>query len=227
MEKVVEGGTRIIHACAVRGTGRPRAAGNRQNRRFRGLIKVQPSVHEGRSAEPASPEADFDFRVSRDQQQVVGVFAADVYLTLIEHGFVNIDWLELHNGSFLSEWEGAGKGPAYNGIQMAHHVASAGDALVAATSSREDRIVAHAADRADGSVGVMLLNTHVNYTAVVSVEISGRALASAGVAYHYRPVGLAENGSVVGPETTTGLGSSFVVEVPAYSVADLIIPAAE
>jgi hypothetical protein len=164
--------------------------------------------------------------ISRDQGQAVGIFAADVYVTLIEHRFVNIAWLELHNGSFLSEYTPR-QGPAYKGIQMAHHLASPGDTLVAAISSRESVLVAHAADRADDSVAVMLVNTAVYTKALVTVEIGSRPLATEGVAYHYRPEGSAGDGAVTGPLSVSELGNTFSVEVPPYSVTDLIIAAAQ
>ncbi|HEX6767430.1 MAG TPA: hypothetical protein VF103_18155 [Polyangiaceae bacterium] len=90
-----------------------------------------------------------------DLGQAMGMFAADMYLTAAELGFVNVDWLELHNGTFLDEAMQA-KGPAFSGIQMAHLLAGPGDRLVTATSS-DPMLAVHASVRDDGRIGVLLV----------------------------------------------------------------------
>ncbi len=163
--------------------------------------------------------------INWNSMQVTGLFAADVYASFIEHGVANIDWLELHNGSFLSE-RSARTGPAYNGIRMVHLLAGPGDRLVQATSS-DDNLTVHAALREDDAAGLLLINTARTTLARVTIEIDGRALHTAGDLYHYRPEGDAENGAVVGPVAVDEVGNSFTVEVPPYSATTLHIPVAE
>jgi hypothetical protein len=161
-----------------------------------------------------------NFELPASQSQASGIFTADAYLTLFEHGFVNVDWLELHNGSFLGEFDQA-RGPAFQGLRMAHLLGSPGDALVPATSS-ESVILAHAAERADGSVALMLMNMQPATATRVSVTISGPTLAAEGTRYDYLPVGNA-NGTITGPTPLGGVGNQFTVELGPYAVADLIL----
>lgn len=187
-----------------------------------------------------------------DRSQAVGLFAADTYLTLIEHGFTNIDWLELHNGSFLNEPRGPGavhrKGPAFNGIHMARLLAGPGDRLVTATSNVVT-LVAHAAVREDGKVGVLISNIEQpeGLAATVAVEITGGAVGTTGERYDYlahpsRPANLdgglsdagaidtgdagrvirGANGSVVGPMPFSNPPGPVTVEVPPYGVTLLL-----
>jgi hypothetical protein len=67
-------------------------------------------------------------------------------------GAINIDWLELHQGSFLSEKSNS-PGAADFGIQMAHRLLNMRDFLIA-TKSSNDALAAHAAKCADGSIVV-------------------------------------------------------------------------
>src|SRR4029077_16603925 len=110
------------------------------------------------------------------QAQAAGLFAADAYASLLEAGFANIDWLQLHNGSFLSEQTQA-KGPAFNGIRMVHLLAAPGDTLVTA-SSDQSVIAAHAATRADGTLGIMLINKQPTTSTLVTVTINGAPLGA-------------------------------------------------
>jgi hypothetical protein len=170
--------------------------------------------------EIALTELGPNFAVPAAQTQATGIFAADAYLTLFEHGFVNVDWLELHNGSFLGEFDQA-RGPAFHGLRMAHFLANPGGALIGATSS-ESVIRAHAAERADGSVAVMLVNTQPAATTTVSVAISGVTLELEATRYDYLPAGNA-NGTISGPTPVGAAGNQFTVELGPYSVTDLIL----
>ncbi len=165
-----------------------------------------------------------NFAVPAAQSQAAGLFAADSYVSLLEAGFSNIDWLELHNGSFLVEQTQA-KGPAFNGIRMAHLLAAPGDTLVQA-SSDANLIVAHAAARADGTVGVLLINTQPAASTLVTVSINGASLDASGSRFDYSPDGPAANGSVTGPMAVDGIGSEFSVMIAPYTAVDLVLPAA-
>jgi hypothetical protein len=175
------------------------------------------------SVELMMTELGPNFSVPASQAQAAGLFSADAYLSLMEQGFVNVDWLELHNGSFLAELTEI-KGPAFNGIQMAHLLASPGDGLVSAISDAS-AIVAHAARRADGTLGVLLLNTQPGASTRVTVHVEGMSLAPATPAtrYDYAPSSGTANGSVAGPTPMDTAGNDFSVDVPAYTAVNVVL----
>lgn len=106
---------------------------------------------------------------------VLGLFAADAYASLIEDGAVNIDWLELHNNSFLDTKNKPGA--AYFGIRMVHNLLNMREVMVASTSSQK-LLAVHAAKHADGSLGLMLINKDPINVANVKITVSGAKLAS-------------------------------------------------
>ncbi len=175
----------------------------------------------------AGPGLDWrDFEpVARHAQ---GLFALDAYLTFLEQGASNVAWLELHNGSFLSE-RSAARGPAFHGISMAHRLAAPGDTLVTATSE-SGIIVAHAARRADGTLGVLVVNTQAPSAGVLSpidvpVTLLGDAHPTSGVRYDYAPLG-EQPGVLEGPTPVSELGSSFTLTLAPYQ-ATLVVLGAE
>jgi hypothetical protein len=139
-------------------------------------------------------------------QAVDGLFAADMYSTFLENGVRSVNWLELHQGGFLSE---SSNEPdyAYFGIQMVHHLAQPGDELVAANSSNNN-IRAHAAVQQDGTVAVLIINTGTG-SATINVSIDGDVLLPFGVRY-------STNGdsALTLTEMTSGLGNNFSVSIP-------------
>jgi hypothetical protein len=167
------------------------------------------------------------FQMTNENNQAMGVFAANTYVGAIEHGFSHLDWLELHNGSFLSERNDR-KGPAYHGIRMAYEFARPGDMLVAATSSAPRFVSAHAARRSDGTASLMLSNLD-DQVVVVEVTVEGGTLSSDGTRFDYAPLeggtghGL-PGGEVAGPEPVSGLGNTFELEIAPLTVVDLIVP---
>jgi hypothetical protein len=134
-----------------------------------------------------------------EHRQISGIFAADSYLTYIEFGAFNIDWLELHNGTFLSERDDL-RGPAFHGIHAANIVAAAGERLVRADSDSPSVVRVHAGRGKDGEVRLMLINRGRRRAAEVTIEgIDG---ANRAQLYRYDPYG-AENGTsneLEGPE---------------------------
>jgi hypothetical protein len=162
-----------------------------------------------------------------DRGQAMGIFAADMYLTAAELGFVNVDWLELHNGTFLDEAMQA-KGPAFSGIQMANLLAGPGDRLVKATSNVPSLVV-HASARADGRVGVLLINTQAPELRAVNatVAIEGGGASGSGERYDYAPpmAGSGTSGTVTGPTAFSDMESPFSVEVPPYGLSLLLFDA--
>jgi hypothetical protein len=162
-----------------------------------------------------------NFTVPTAQAQAEGLFAADTYVSLFEQGFVNVDWLELHNGTFLTE-QSEIAGPAFSGITMAHLLGGPGDTLLAATSD-QTAIVVHAAARADGTLGLMLINDQPAASTDVTVSINGATLASSATRFDYAPTPPTANGAVAGPTSVDGMGNTFTITVPAYTAIDLTL----
>ncbi len=134
-----------------------------------------------------------------------GLFAADMYATFLENGVTNVDWLELHSGSFLSDSNTPNF--AYFGIQSVSKMEKPGDDIVAA-SSDDNGIRAHAALQADGTVAVMIINTNTSGNATVNVSITGDTLTANGTRF-------STNGdSTLSPSSVSGLGNNFSVSIP-------------
>lgn len=150
----------------------------------------------------------------RHQASVMGLFAADAYLSFIRHGATNVDWLELHNGTFLDE-RSSEPGRAYYGIQFAHEVAAPGEALVRADSSRPQSVIAHAGLRKDDSVAVLLVNTSDHRISEVGIEAPG---ASAGASLRSFASSEGRVPEVTGPERVEAADGSLVVTLPPETV---------
>jgi hypothetical protein len=152
---------------------------------------------------------------------VWGLFAADAYASLAEDGAVNIDWLELHNSSFMGPTDETLQ-PAYFGIQMAHHLLNMRDSFVAATSSN-GLLSAHASKRADGSVGLLLINKDPKDTATVRVRIEGTTVAAEGMRFDWGN-GAAPHGAEVQSAKMEGAGNRFSLTVPPYTATEITLP---
>jgi hypothetical protein len=148
--------------------------------------------------------------------QPAGVFAADTYLSAIQHGIVNIDWLELHNGSFLSERNDM-KGHAFQGIAMAHLTAPPGATLVRFDSNLSF-IGGHAALSED-RVAVMLFNRSERQRAEIVVELVGAPDSSArGELFRYSGGPDLASGDIVGPSDVRLKEDTFELELLPYDV---------
>jgi hypothetical protein len=150
--------------------------------------------------------------------QATGLFAANGYASLLEHGVFNIDWLELHNGSFLSE-RNQRPGPGYKGVQLASHLVRSGDTFVASSSSAPYALQTHAALRGDGSLSLLLVNIAPETVAKVTLSIEPSFASGRAERYDYRPSGEAADGQVVGPSEVP---VSTTLSVDAYSAAVLV-----
>ena len=151
----------------------------------------------------------------------IGLFAADAYAGLAEDGAINIDWLELHQESFLDSKDDVPHS-GYFGIQMVHKLLNMRDTFLAAKSSN-DLVSVHASKRADGSIGVMLINKDPKNNATVKVKISSSQLATHGRRFDWGKSNPA-NGTSVQETQMDNLGNSFTLTIPAYTVTDLVIP---
>jgi len=152
------------------------------------------------------------------------LYTADNYLTWIENGIVNVDYQILHDDILLDSQT---PGHAYYGVQMAHLLANVGDTFLNATSAVSELHV-HATTRQDGKTGIMLVNMDPLIAITATVNISGPDLASSGICYQFgltNYIGANDYPSYpVSSNTVSGLGNSFTVSVPAYTIVNLLIP---
>jgi len=159
------------------------------------------------------------------------LFAADNYLTWIENGAFNVDYQELDNGFLGNSTINPGVadntllGPAY-GAKMSRLLANVGDTMLNITSA-QSLLHVHATARQDGKTGVMLINTDPNIPILANVNISGPTLASSGTCYQFGLTNFI--GANIYPSypistnTVSGLGNSFTVSVPPYTMVDLLL----
>jgi len=150
----------------------------------------------------------------------VGLFAADVYLTLAEYGVINVDWAELHNGGFLDDTNTPG--PAYYGTQLVFALMNFNDAILTASSS-SPLVSVHASKRADGSIGLMLINKDGKNATTAKISFKGIALAAKGARFDYGKSNPPERDSLVG-KAMEGLGTSFSLPMPPYTATVILIP---
>jgi alpha-L-arabinofuranosidase len=159
----------------------------------------------------------------RDEDQVAtGLFAADLYPSLVEYGVVNADWGELHNG--LLDENNKPK-PPYFGMQMVHGLMNFNDALLAATSS-SSLLSVHASKRADGSIGVMLINKDGKNGTTVKLQINGAAHAPKGVRFDYGKSNPPDGMSVQG-KAIEGLSNSMTIPMPPFTATVIVMPKAQ
>jgi hypothetical protein len=159
-------------------------------------------------------------------------YAADTLLTWIENGACNVDYQELHSGFLASGTPGTPNnallGPAY-GAKMARLLSAVGDTLLKITSSTSS-VHVHATSRQDGKTGVMLINTDPLIPIAVTVNISGPALASSGIWYQFGQTNFIGANNYpsypISSNNVSGLGNTFTVTVPAYTIVNLLIPPA-
>ena len=153
----------------------------------------------------------------------VALFTADNYLTWIENGIVNVDYQILHNDILLDNQT---PGHAYYGAMMSHLLANVGDTFLM-TSSAQTELRVHATTRQDGKTGVMLVNMDPILTIPATVTISGPNLASSGIWYQFgltNYIGANDYPSYpISTNTVSGLGNSFTVSVPPYTIVDLLL----
>ena len=160
--------------------------------------------------------------VKVDHPVVKALWVADFYALLVESGSANVNWNEMYGASMLSA-DRKTFGPVFFGLQMLHTIAHApGDLLVDARSSSL-LLAAHAANRRDGYVGLMLINKDPKETATVKVNFTNGAVGAAGRRIDY---GAAQSSSaakpVVSPFSTPG--NEFTVTVPPYTITDILLP---
>lgn len=154
----------------------------------------------------------------------VGLFASDAYISLATDGAVNIDWLELHNESFLDGKDESPKA-VYFGLQAAHQLANMRDIFVTA-SSNNDLVAVHAARRADGQDGILLINKDPRNSATVHIKVEGDALVADGARYDWGK-GAPPDGTHIQKSEIHQAGNKFTVTVPAYTESVILLHRAQ
>lgn len=152
---------------------------------------------------------------------VRALFAADAYATMAEAGIANASWFQLRDKGVTMD---NGKPtPVYFGTQMFHIMAARpGDGLLATTGSTASLTV-HAARRQEGLCGVMLINKDATTKTQVHVTVHGGSLAGGGVRFDYGDEQMKAGGGASRSEIKTD-GDSVLVDVPPYSIVDLLLP---
>ena len=162
-------------------------------------------------------------KIPEQEEVAVGLFAADLYPSLVEYGIVNASWAELHNGLLDQHNK---PGAAYYGMQMVHALMNFNDAALNATSNNS-MLAVHASRRADGSIGLMLINKDGKNATTAKVQINGApALAAKGMRFDYGKSNRPGGNSVEG-KAMEGLSNAFSVPMPPYTATVIIIPKAQ
>lgn len=169
------------------------------------------------------------------------LFTADMYLTWLENGAVNVDWWDEHNGAgtpstvggvqdygdqgmFSNNTNSSGvTEPAvdtpfapYYGVEMLSKLGTAGASMVGTTSSNS-LLRTHAVRRADGSVAVLIDNEDPANSYTVSLGYHGFT-PSGGASTVYT---LADNATSITSTTQTSAAS---VTVAPYSLTVIQVP---
>jgi len=185
------------------------------------LIDAMKFAAPGKALQLAVTEIDVHPYMNVTAPLAIGLFAADAYASLAEDGAVNIDWDGLHDPYFLASKDNQPQA-AYFGVQMVHKLMNMRDTFVAAKSSTL-LLTVHAAKRADGSVGLMLVNKDPKNAATVKVKVNGDTLAKAGTRFDWGATN-APAGNAVQQSQADSLGNAFTIVVQPYTVTDLVIP---
>jgi alpha-L-arabinofuranosidase len=162
-------------------------------------------------------------KVREEDEVAQGLFAADLYPSLVEYGVVNASWAELHSGLLDQHNKPA---PAYFGMQMVHALMNFNDTILTTTSS-SSVLGAHASKRADGSIGLMLVNKDGKNATTVKVQINGAgALAAKGIRFDYGKSNPPDGVSIQG-KPMEGLGTSLTIPMPPFTATVIVIPKAQ
>lgn len=158
---------------------------------------------------------------------VNALFAADSYATWLDLGVANVDYLEMNKTPFLGDGTTLVRGAVFYAMQMLRRMAGVGDRLIGAVSD-SNNLRAHAALRQDGGLGLLLINEDPNNSQNVNVIVTNSFPADSGMQYEFG-IGNFVSGNetpVSGPSTNpvSGLGNSFSVSVPAYTMVVLTVP---
>ncbi len=164
---------------------------------------------------------EFGYMGTISNPVIDGVYAANTYATALADGVKSVDWLEMSKTSFLGDTTALTRGPAFYGIQAFSHIAEAGANFVDTTSS-DGNIEVHTTRLTDGRIGLLIANLNASGSSNVNINIAGAALAQSGTTWLY---GVNQTTPLM-TSLTTGLGSSFALNVPYQSILAVVVDAA-
>lgn len=150
------------------------------------------------------------------------LFAGDGYLSWIEAGAVNIDWLELHS-NFLDDQNNPKS--VYYALQLIRKIFRPNDTVVSSSSNR-DSLTVHAVKRPDGNLGLVLINEDPQREATVKITSKGASLGARGARVDYGK-GAIPAGVALAATPFDGAGNTFEVTVPAYTMTGIVVPKAQ
>ena len=145
------------------------------------------------------------------------LFVADAYASWLGMGVTSVQYLEMLTKDFLND--SMTRGSAFYGVSMLDKLVEPGDSFVDATSTNNS-VRAHAVLQDDGSLAVMILNTHLTETANVNFDLDGVTLQSNGLKYT-----LTGGTTMSAAVPTSDLGNNFSASLAPRSIATFIIPA--
>lgn len=165
----------------------------------------------------------------KSSASVGGIFAAEAYAKLLERGTYTVEWVPLHgpvgasSPSFLDSDNKPQ--PAYYGIKFLHQMAQPGDSFINASTDAENFAV-YATKRRNGGLGLLLINKDTMRSVTATVTVSGYNYATKGTRYDYGKT-TDEQGKTIKESPVDNLGATFTVDVPRYSMTEVVIPKAE
>jgi len=158
---------------------------------------------------------------------VTMLFDVDSYSTWMSLGVTNICFLEMNKTGFLGDSPSLTRGETFYGIKTLHQMALPGDMVVYSTSSASNLRV-QATREQNGNVGLLLLNESISSTQTVNVAISNAPLANSGIQYVFGSSNFSTSQelptSAPSSNSVTGVGNSFSVTIPPYTMMVYTIP---
>ena len=169
---------------------------------------------------------------SENGQPIIGpvtmLFDVDCYSTWMSYGVSNICFLEMMTTPFVGGGNPLVRGETFYGIKTLHQMALPGDMMVHSTSDTSTLRV-QATRQQDGNVGVLLLNENMSATQTVNVTISNASLTTNGTRYIFGESNFSGANEVPTSAPTSnsvsGVGNSFSVAIPPYTMMVYTIPA--
>ena len=159
---------------------------------------------------------------------VTMLFDVDCYSSWMSYGVSNICFLEMLTTPFVGGGNPLVRGETFYGIKTLHQIAMPGDMLVNSTSDRSTLRV-QATRQQNGNVGLLLLNENMSATQTVNVTISNAPLTTTGTRYIFGQSNFIASQelptSAPSSNSVSGVGNSFSVSIPPYTMMVYTIPA--
>jgi len=153
---------------------------------------------------------------------VHGLYTADATATMVENGVYAVEWAPVHAASPLLLDNNNQPQPAYFGLKLFHLVATPGDTFVAASTPMA-LLSVHAVKRRNGGLGLLLINKDPNQSIAATVTVDGYNFATKGTRYDWGKPG-SDAGTNITEAPVDGLGGTFTVVVPRYSIVAIVVP---